>query len=100
VLVEVVAGFGRDGESRGHRQADPGHLCQPSAFSDEQVAPRAVALCLTCAKKIDPFRHCILALRFILIRLRPHKRCRRADAFSPTTAYLKYNLISLPHTKL
>src|SRR5713226_10452465 len=89
VLVEVAAGFGGDGETCRHRQPDLGHLRQARSLSAEQVAPRAVALRFTCAKKIDPFRHCILAFRFNLIRLRSLERCRGADSFSPATTYFK-----------
>src|SRR5260370_2071784 len=84
VLVEVVAGFGGDGETCRHRQPDLGHLRQARSFSAEQVAPRALALRFTCAKKIDPFRHSILAFRFNLIPFPPLNPSRQPYSFPPT----------------
>ena len=44
VLEEVPAGLGRDGEARGHRQAEPGHLGQIGALAAEQVDLGAVTV--------------------------------------------------------
>ena len=57
VLVEVIAGFRRDGETRGDGQTDFGHLGQTCSLAAEQIAPFAVAFRFSCTKEIDPLFH-------------------------------------------
>ena len=49
----VVAGLGRDGEARRHRQPGVGHLGEPGALAAEQVAHRGVTFGASAAPGID-----------------------------------------------
>src|SRR5208337_306381 len=52
-----IAGFRRDGETRGDGQADFRHLGQTCSLAAEQIAPFAVAFRFSCTKEIDPLFH-------------------------------------------
>ena len=57
VVVEGGADLGRDGEARGDRQADGGHLGEVGALATEEVAHVGAAIVGIGAEAIDPFLH-------------------------------------------
>ena len=59
VLVKEIAGFGRNGEACGNRQADLGHFGESGAFASKEIAPGPIAFGFACPKRINPFFHCV-----------------------------------------
>ena len=57
--IGIVPGadLGGDGQARGHRQPQVGHLRQVGALAAQQVSHAGFALGLAVAECIDPFRH-------------------------------------------
>ncbi len=72
VLHPVVAGGGRDGEARGHGEAEAGHLREARALAAQQGLHRPVAVGLAVAECVDPVH-----------RVHGHSPERRVKSASP-----------------